>query len=44
MDVEGGMAPYMWYLVERAGGAFNFFLHTNQVIDVTRLSWLVLAQ
>jgi hypothetical protein len=23
--VEGGMAPYMWYLVERPGGAFNFF-------------------
>jgi len=25
IDVEGGMAPYMWYLVERPGGAFNFF-------------------
>ena len=25
IDVEGGMAPYMWHLVERPGGAFNFF-------------------
>jgi hypothetical protein len=25
IDVEGVMAPYMWYLVERPGGAFNFF-------------------
>ena len=25
IDVEGGMAPYVWNLVERPGGAFNFF-------------------
>jgi len=25
IDVEGGMAPYVWYLVKRPGGGFNFF-------------------